>query len=113
MTQTSPIGAPITARTFAAGSPFGIPLGDLGWFGSLLIGVASGFMAFFASTFCAIVFILIYNSAAHGNIGSTTHGNIDFAFSYRWVGLPIGLLVMALALSYLGTLWLKRILRRS
>ena len=53
----------------------------------------------------AIVFILIYN-------GTTDHA-IDFAVSYRYVGLPVGLLVLVLALSYLGTLWFKRILRRS
>ena len=105
MSQTSPPAAHTTPRTFAAGYLFGVPLGDLGWFGSLLIGVASGFIAFFASTFCAIVFILVYNTA--------THGTIDFALSYRRVGFPIGVVVMIAALSYLGTLWLKRILRRS
>ena len=104
MTLTPP-SAPATARTFGAGYLFGVPLGDLGWFGSLLMGVASGFIAFFASTFCAIFFILLYNTALHGNI--------DFALSYRRVGFPIGIVVMAVALSYLGTLWCKRILRRS
>jgi hypothetical protein len=102
MTQSPSTKAQASPRTIGAGYLFGIPLGDLGWFGSLLIGVASGFMAFFATTFCAI---LIYNSA--------THGNIDFALSYRRVGFPIGVAVMAIALSYLGTLWVKRILRRS
>jgi hypothetical protein len=105
MTPISPTNANSSPRSFGAGYLFGVPLGDLGWFGSLLIGVASGFMTFFAATFCTIVFILIYNTA--------THGNIDFALSYRLVGLPAGLIVMAIALSYLGTLWLKRILRRS
>jgi hypothetical protein len=105
MTQTSPIAAQPTAKTFAAGYLFGVPIGGMGWFASLLMGVASGFMAFFASTFCAIVFILIYNTALHGSI--------DFALSYRRVGFPIGVVVMALALSYLGTLWFKRILRRN
>jgi hypothetical protein len=62
-------------------------------------------MAFFLATFCAIVFILIDNAVFHGSI--------DFARSYRVVGLPIGLLAMAIALSYLGMLWFKRILRRS
>jgi hypothetical protein len=103
MTHTSPSNAPPAPRTFAAGYLFGVPLGNLGWFASLLMAVASGFMAFFASTFCAIVFILIYNSAAHRQI--------DFALSYRRVGLPIGLVVMAVALGALGTLWLRRILR--
>ena len=68
MSQSSPTTAHATPRTFGAGYLFGIPLGDLGWFGSLLIGVASGFFAFFASTFCAIFFILIYNTAFHGTI---------------------------------------------
>ena len=104
MTQHPPT-APASARTFGAGYLFGVPLGDLGWFASLLMGVASGFMAFFAATFCAIVYILIYNTAHHGAI--------DFALSYRRVGFPIGILVMAAALSYLGTLWFKRILRRN
>ena len=104
MTQPSPI-APASPRTFGAGYLFGVPLGDLGWFASLLMGVASGFMAFFAATFCAIVFILIYNGAFHGTI--------DFALSYRRVGFPIGIIVMAIALGYLGRLWLKRILRRN
>jgi hypothetical protein len=105
MTQPSPTAAHATPRTFGAGYVFGIPLGGLGWFGSLLIGVASGFFAFFASTFCAILFILIANTAFH-----TT---IDFASSYRRVGFPLGVLVLIAALSYLGTLWFKRILRRS
>jgi hypothetical protein len=105
MTQTDPTGAHPTPRTFAAGHPFGVPLADLGWFGSLLIAVASGFMAFFASTFCAIVAFLIYNSVAHANI--------DYSLTYRRVGLPVGLAVMAIAFVYLGTLWLRRILRKS
>jgi len=105
MTQPSPTNAPATLKTFGAGYVFGIPLGDLGWFGSLLIGVASGFFAFFASTFCAIFVILICNTAFHGTI--------DFAYSYSRVGFPIGMVVMIAALAYLGALWFKRILRRS
>jgi hypothetical protein len=102
MTQSSPTNTHPSPRTFAAGYLFGIPLGNLGWFGTLLIAVASGFFAFFASTFCAIFFILIYNSGA-----------IDFALSYRRVGFPIGVVVLVFALIYLGSLWFKRILRRS
>jgi hypothetical protein len=105
MTRTSPSNAPAAPRTFANGYLFGVPFGNLGWFASLLMAVASGFMAFFASTFCAIVFILIHNSAAPRQI--------DFALSYRRVGLPIGLIVMAVAFCTLGTLWLRRILRRN
>jgi hypothetical protein len=87
------------------GTLFGVPIGDLGWFTTLLMGFASAFAAFFAATFCAIVTILIYNSA--------THGTIDYALSYKAVGLPIGLLALVLALGYLGTLWFRRIFRRA
>ena len=105
MTQSSSTNVGTAPRTFGTGYLFGVPVRDLGWFGSLLVGVAAGFMTFFATTFCAIIFILAYNSALHGNI--------DFALSYRRVGLPAGLVVMVFALSYLGRLWLKRVLRRS
>jgi len=105
MTLSSPTNVQARPRTFGPGYLFGVPLGDLGWFGSLLLGVASGFIAFFATTFCAIITILISNGALHSNI--------DFAVSYKRVGLPIGLVVMITALSYLGTLWLKRVFRRN
>ncbi len=105
MTHSSTTNANSASRTFGEGYLFGVPLGDMGWFGSLLIGVAAGFMTFFAATFVSIIFILVYNS--------TMHGNLDFGMSYRRVGLPAGLLVMAFALIYLGRLWVKRILRRS
>ena len=105
MTPPAHAGTHLASRTSGAGSLFGVPLGDLGWFGSLLIGVASGFLAFFASTFCAIVVIMVWNTALHSNI--------DFADSYRRVGFPIGVVFMACALGYLGTLWIKRVLRKN
>jgi hypothetical protein len=64
-----------------------------------------GFGAFFAATFFAIFAVLIYNTA--------THRAIDFALTYRRVGLPVGLVVLALSLGYLGMLWVKRQLRKS
>ena len=83
----------------------GIPLGDLGWFQSLLMGVATGFAAFFATTFCAIIALLVYMS--------TTHRPVDFAMAYRRAGFPVGVVVMALALSYLGVQWARRMARKS
>jgi ABC-type dipeptide/oligopeptide/nickel transport system permease subunit len=83
----------------------GIPLGDLGWFQSLLMGLATGFAAFFASTFVAI-FVMLFYRIASGH-------NPDFALSYRVVGFPVGVVVMAMALSYLGFQWVRRMKRRA
>ena len=74
---------------------FGVPIGDLGWFASLLMGTATGFAAFFAATFVGIVFIMIWNS--------TGHGTLDYSFSYMRLGLPTGILVMIVSLGYLGS----------
>lgn len=92
-------------RTFGAGYLFGVPLGDLGWFTSLLMSFALGFAAFFAATFCAIVAVLLYNAIGHQAL--------DFSLTYKRVGLPVGILVLLVALGYLGTLWIRRQLRKA
>lgn len=83
---------------------FGVPMGDLGWFSSLLIGAATAFAAFFLATFAGIFGILIYNA--------TTHHNVDLSLSYRYGGVTFGLLVLVLAWGYLGTMWVRRITRK-
>jgi uncharacterized BrkB/YihY/UPF0761 family membrane protein len=105
MAQASQNGSSASPRTFGAGYLFGVPLGDLGWFTSLLMSFALGFAAFFAATFCAIVGILSYNTA--------THHAVDFSLTYTRVGFPVGVLVLLVALLYLGTLWVRRQLRKS
>ena len=95
----------VPGRVSGPGTLFGVPIGDLGWFASLLMGTATGFAAFFAATFVGIVSILIYNTS--------THKTVDFSYSYMRIGLPVGLLVLFIALGYLGTLWVRRITRRS
>jgi len=82
------------------GVVLGIPLGDLGWFQSLLIGTALGMACFFASTFCAIMGFLVYLSV--------THHPVDFALTYRVIGFPIGLVVLVVSYAYLGFLWIRR-----
>ena len=105
MTQASQSQPSTPPRTLGSGFLFGVPLGDLGWFTTLLMSFALAFAAFFAATFCAIFAILIYNTA--------THHAVDFALTYRRVGLPVGLLVLVVALAYLGTLWVRRQIRRT
>jgi len=92
-------------KTFATGYIFGAPVKDLGWIASLIMGVATGMTAFFIATFVGIVAILCWRAAGHPTA--------DFTVSYRLMGLPCGVIVMALALGYLGTFWVKRIFRRA
>jgi hypothetical protein len=105
MAHASQQASSVSPKTFGSGYLFGVPLGDLGWFTSLLMSFAVGFAAFFASTFFAIVGTLIYNTA--------THRSVDFALTYKYVGLPVGLLVLVAALACLGTLWVRRMLRKA
>jgi hypothetical protein len=105
MTSASQNGTLANPRAFGSGYLFGIPLGDMGLFATLLMSAAVGFAAFFAATFCAIISLLIYKMA--------TGHMPDFALTYKWVGLPAGIVVLVVALSYMGTLWVKRKLRRA
>ncbi|SNT33617.1 hypothetical protein SAMN05421770_107271 [Granulicella rosea] len=91
-------------RTVGNGYLFGVPMRDLGWFASLLMGLGTGMASFFAGTFVGIVFIMIYNSGAHAKM--------DYSWSYLRFGLPFGVLVMVLALGYLGVMWARRQVRR-
>jgi hypothetical protein len=102
-TYRSPFPAPLERKTFLNGYVFGAPVGDMGWFASLLIGLATGMTAFFFATFLGIVGLLILNTAGQ---------KVDFAQSYRLIGFPIGVVVMVLAVSYMGMLWVKRITRK-
>ncbi len=88
-------------KTFLNGYVFGAPMKDLGIIATLLMSFALGFAAFFAATFLAIVSLMIWN-AGHG----PAH-QIDYALTYRYA-LPVGLAVLAFALSYLGMLWVRR-----
>ena len=87
-----------------AGHLFGIPMGEFGWFASLLMGAATGFAAFFAATFVGIVGVMVYNSSGHQAM--------DYAWSYTRLGLPVGLVVLAVAWGYLGTMWVRRVVGR-
>jgi len=80
---------------------FGAPIGEFGWFASLLIGATLGFCAFFLTTFLGIVGISIYNAVAKANV--------SYACSYMPGGVVVGSLVMLSAWAYLGKLWIARI----
>ena len=95
--------------TTDAGSPgevflLGIPIGQLGWFATLLMGTAAGFAAFFAATFVGIVGLLIASSVMHATP--------DYAIAYRRIGFPVGMVVLVGALGFLISLRVRRGLRK-
>jgi hypothetical protein len=78
----------------------GVPLAGFGFFSSLLLALSLGFASFFLATFLAIFALLFYNEGGHHNV--------DFADTYKFVGLPTGLLVLAASLLFFGFLWIRR-----
>ncbi|QNI31560.1 hypothetical protein H7849_21190 [Alloacidobacterium dinghuense] len=90
----------VAATQANQGRFFGIQFGDFGLFPMILLSFSLGFLAFFATCFVAIFSILIYNSAGHHNI--------NFADSYRYIALPVGLTVLAVSLIVLLGFWLRR-----
>lgn len=86
------------------GTLLGLPLGDLGWFQTLLMGLATGFAAFFLSTFVSIFVLLVYMAGAHRTP--------DFALTYKRIGFPIGVAVGSAALLFLGFQWTRRMVRK-
>jgi hypothetical protein len=86
------------------GTVLGFPLEGFGLFTSLLLAVAAAFFTFFASTCIAIFSLLAWNL-----IGQHT---VNYADSYRYVGLPAGAAVLVLALPVFATLWVRAKLRK-
>ncbi len=66
------------------GELFGIPLGDLGWFQSLIMGVATGMAAFFLTTFVAIIAMLVYMMATTASYPDLRRKPIAWP-AFRWV----------------------------
>ncbi|MGH9590375.1 MAG: hypothetical protein ACRD25_08260 [Terracidiphilus sp.] len=83
---------------------FGFPLEGFGFFTSMLLAFAAAFFTFFASTFLAIMWLLVWN----GILGHT----VNYADSYLYVGLPAGLGMLILALPVFVTLWMRAKLKK-
>jgi len=88
----------------AGGTVLGFPLEGFGLFTSLLLAVAAAFFTFFATTCVAIFALLGWNVLGH-------HA-VSYADSYRYVGFPAGVAVLAVALPVFGTLWVRAKLRK-
>jgi hypothetical protein len=77
----------------------GFPLRGFGLFTSLLLSFASALFAFCLTTMIAIFSLLIWNLGGRHSV--------DYADSYRFVGLPVALVVLALALPFFLVLWVR------
>jgi len=77
----------------------GFPLEGFGLLTSFLLALATGFFTFFATTFLAIFGLLVWN----GILGH----NVDYADTYRYVGFPAGVIVLAIGLVVFGALWVR------
>lgn len=78
---------------------FGFPLEGFSLFQGALLSVSAGLMTFCITTMVAI-FVLLFMKF-HGR------PDIDMAISYRDVGFPAGVIVLAIALPMFGILWLR------
>lgn len=78
----------------------GIPLGDFGFFSAILLTLATGFLAFFASCFLAIISLLFWNTLGH-------HA-VNYADCYRYVAFPTGLVVLVFGFVFFTGTWLRR-----
>jgi hypothetical protein len=78
---------------------FGIPLGDFGFFTSVLMAFTVGFLSFFLFTFLAIVGVMIYNGMGH---------QVNYAASYKYISFPAACVVLVASLIFFATLWLRR-----
>ena len=88
----------------SGGTFLGFPLEGFGLLTSLLLALASAFFTFFASTTLAIFALLAWNL-----FGGHT---VNYAYSYRYVGFPAGLLVLMIAIPVFATLWFRAKLRK-
>lgn len=88
----------------ARGKVLGIPLGELGLFPLLFMGVAFGVMVFFATCFVMIFALLFYNELGH-------HA-VDLADAYRYVAFPVGAVALVAGLAVMTGAWMRRKLSR-
>jgi hypothetical protein len=81
------------------GMILGFPLEGFSLFQSLLLAFASAFLTFFAATCVSIFALLGWNLLGHHSV--------NFADTYRYVGFPAGVVVLAVALPYFLMLWVR------
>ena len=82
----------------------GFPLDGFSLFQSLLLAVASAFLTFFATT-CVAIFTLLAWNVLGGH-------SVSYVDTYRYVGLPAGVLVLVVGLPFFLALWVRAKIRQ-
>lgn len=86
------------------GRVLGFPLEGFSLFQGLLLSVAAALITFCFTTTVAIFSLLVWNLGMHHSV--------DFADSYRNVGFPAALIVLAVALPVFAFLWIRAKVQR-
>jgi preprotein translocase subunit SecF len=86
------------------GTFLGFPLEGFSFFQSMLLAFTSAFLAFFATTAVAIFALLAWNVVGHHSV--------NYADSYLYVGLPVGVLTLLIAVPLFASLWIRAKARR-
>ena len=86
------------------GRIFGFPLEGFSLFQSILLSVASAFLTFFAAT-CISIFALLAWNVLGGH-------SVNYADTYRYVGLPAGVIVLLVAFPFFLVLWVRAKVRK-
>ena len=71
---------------------------------SVLLALASAFLAFFAAT-CVAIFALLGWNLIGGH-------SVSYVDTYRYVGLPTGVLVLVVALPFFCAMWVRGKMRK-
>lgn len=80
---------------------FGAPIGDLSAFQTVLATVAIGFAGFFGATFFGILGMAVASMVKHRML--------DYSIAYKYVGLPVGGLLLFVTALYLGSILIRRV----
>lgn len=88
-----------TAQAGRSKTVFGFPLEGFSLFQSLLLAFASAFLTFFATT-CVAIFTLLAWNVLGGH-------SVSYVDTYRYIGLPAGVLVLVIALPLFLALWVR------
>lgn len=92
------------AATYTGPRFFGAPVGDFSFFQTILFTFALTIGGMMVGTFLGIVGLMVWQLIGHHTV--------DYSDTYKYVGLPLSVLIFLASSIYLGSLYLRRILRK-